>query len=166
MLRSYQGNMPKIHPEAWVDESAQVIGKVEIGSKSSIWPLACLRGDVAQIKVGAYTNIQDGTMVHIGYGVDTIVGDYVTIGHGAIIHGCKIASGVLVGMGAIILDDAEIGENSIVAAGTLVPPGKKMPANSLIMGSPAKVVRELRPEEVEASRENTLEYVRLIDEYK
>lgn len=166
MIRPYKGEMPKIHPEAWVDESAQVIGKVEIGAKSSIWPLACLRGDVAAIKVGSHSNIQDGTMVHVAHGLDTIIGDYVTIGHGAVIHGCTINSGVLVGMGAIILNGAEIGENSIIAAGALVSPGKKMPANSLIMGSPAKLVRQLREEEIKASLENTLDYVKLIDDYK
>lgn len=158
--------MPRIHPEAWVDESAQVIGRVEIGAKSSIWPLVCIRGDVAEIRIGSYSNVQDGTMIHIGYGIDTIIEDYVTIGHGAVIHGCKIGSGVLVGMGAVILDEAEIGENSIVAAGSLVPPGKRMPANSLIMGSPAKVVRELTTQEIEASRKNALEYIRLMDYYK
>lgn len=166
MIRPYKGEMPKTHPETWIDDSAQVIGKVEIGAKSSVWPLACLRGDVAAIKVGSYSNIQDGTMVHVGYGVDTVIGDYVTIGHGAVIHGCTVNSGVLIGMGAIILDGAVIGENSIVAAGALVPPGKKMPANSLIMGSPAKLVRQLRAEEINGSRENALEYVNLINDYK
>lgn len=166
MIRPYKVELPKIDPESWIDENAQVIGKVEIGAKSSIWPLACLRGDVAAIKVGSHSNIQDGTMVHVGYGVNTVIGDYVTIGHGAVIHGCIINSGVLVGMGAIILDGAEIGENSIVAAGALVAPGKKMPANSLIMGSPAKLVRQLREEEIKGSRENALEYVKLIDDYK
>lgn len=166
MLRSFQGIFPQVHSTAWVDESAQVIGAVEIGEKSSIWPLACLRGDVAQIRVGKYTNIQDGTMVHVGYGVDTVIEDYVTIGHGAILHGCQIKSGVLVGMGAIILDGAKIGANSIVAAGSLVPPGKEMSGRSLIMGSPAKVVRELTEEELKASQENNLAYVNLMKEYK
>jgi len=166
MIRAYQGEHPQIDREAWVDESAQVIGKVVIGAQSGIWPLACLRGDVARIKVGSFTNIQDGTMVHVGYGVDTIIEDYVTIGHGSVIHGCTIRSGVLVGMGAIILDGAEIGENSLVAAGSLIAPGKKMPANSLIMGSPAKVVRKLHLEEIAGSRKNALEYLKLAGDYK
>lgn len=166
MLRSFRGIFPQVHSSAWVDESAQIIGAVEIGEESSIWPLACLRADVAQIKVGKGTNIQDGTMVHVGYGVDTIIGDYVTVGHGAILHGCRIENEVLIGMGAILLDGVKIGANSIVAAGSIVAPGKEFPQGSLIMGSPAKVVRELTQVERENCQENNSAYIHLINDYK
>src|SRR5262252_5768186 len=121
MLRPFRGVLPRVHPTAFVDDSAQVIGDVEIGEESSVWMSAVLRGDVHWIRVGRRTNIQDGTIVHVMNGTHpTAIGDEVTIGHGAIIHGCTIDNLCLIGMGAIVLNGARIGSGSIVAAGTLV----------------------------------------------
>lgn len=149
MLRPYRSIHPTVHESAFVDQSAQVIGDVHLGEEGSIWPNCVVRGDVNYIRIGARTNVQDGTIVHVMREPShpTIIGDDVTIGHGAIIHGCTIASRVLIGMGAILLNGCRIGEGSIIAAGTLVPEGVDIPAGSLIMGSPAKVRRQLTPEE-------------------
>ncbi|MDE3156523.1 MAG: gamma carbonic anhydrase family protein [Acidobacteriota bacterium] len=144
MLRAYRSILPRIHPTAFVDESAQVIGDVEIGEASSVWMCVVIRGDVHRIRIGQRSNIQDGTIVHVMKDTHaTTIGDDVTIGHGAIIHGCTIGNRCLIGMGAIILNGAEIGEGSIVAAGTLVVEGAKIPPRSLVMGSPGKVRRAL-----------------------
>ncbi|HUC75957.1 MAG TPA: gamma carbonic anhydrase family protein [Vicinamibacterales bacterium] len=139
-----------MHPSAFIDQSAQVIGDVEIGEESSIWMCAVLRGDVHAIRVGRRTNIQDGTIVHVMTGTHpTTIGDHVTIGHGAIVHGCTIESQCLVGMGAILLDGAHIGSGSVVAAGTLIVENVRVPPKSLVMGSPGKVKRLLTRAEIE-----------------
>ena len=142
MLRPYRGRLPVVHATAYVDASAQVIGDVEIGEESSVWMNAVVRGDVHRIRIGRRSNVQDGTIVHVMHGTHpTVVGDEVTIGHGAIVHGCSIASRVLIGMGAIVLNGASIGEDCIIAAGTLVTEGAVIPPRSLVMGSPGKVRR-------------------------
>ena len=149
MLRPYRGTSPRVHPTAFVDESAQVIGDVEIGEESSVWMCAVLRGDVHWIKVGRRSNIQDGSVVHAMTRTHpTSIGDNVTIGHAAVVHGCTIEHGCLIGMGAILLNGAHIGAGSIVAAGTLVVEGMKVPAKSLVMGSPGKVKRLLTQAEI------------------
>ncbi|HEX7137622.1 MAG TPA: gamma carbonic anhydrase family protein [Vicinamibacterales bacterium] len=149
MLRPYRGTAPRVHPSAFIDESAQVIGDVEIGEESSVWMCAVLRGDVHSIRVGRRTNIQDGTVVHVMTGTHaTQIGDKVTIGHGAIVHGCTIEDHCLIGMGAILLDGVQVGSGSIVAAGTLLVEGMKVPPRSLVMGSPGKVRRLLTQAEV------------------
>jgi carbonic anhydrase/acetyltransferase-like protein (isoleucine patch superfamily) len=149
VLRPYRGVLPRVHPSAFVDESAQVIGDVEIGEESSVWMCAVLRGDVHSIRVGRRTNIQDGTIVHVMRGTHaTAIGDHVTIGHGAVIHGCTIEDQCLIGMGAILLDGSHVGSGSIVAAGTLLVEGMKVPPKSLVMGSPGKVKRLLTQAEV------------------
>lgn len=136
--------MPRVHPSAFIDDSAQVIGDVEIGEESGVWMCAVLRGDVHAIRVGRRTNIQDGTIVHVMTGTHpTTIGDHVTIGHGAIVHGCTIENQCLIGMGAILLNGAHVGTCSIVAAGTLVTENMKVPPKSLVMGSPGKVKRLL-----------------------
>src|SRR5262245_13282298 len=141
--------MPRVHPTAFVDDSAQVIGDVEIGEESSVWMSAVLRGDVNSIRVGRRTNIQDGTVVHVASGTHpTTIGNSVTIGHGAIVHGCTIDDQCLIGMGAILLDGSHVGTGSIVAAGTLVVEGMKVPPKSLVMGSPGKVKRLLTQAEI------------------
>jgi carbonic anhydrase/acetyltransferase-like protein (isoleucine patch superfamily) len=141
--------VPRVHPSAFIDESAQVIGDVEIGEESSVWMCAVLRGDVHQIRVGRRTNIQDGTIVHVMNGTHpTAIGDEVTIGHGAILHGCTIEDQCLIGMGAILLNGAHVGAGSILAAGTLLVEGMKVPAKSLVMGSPGKVKRLLTHSEI------------------
>ncbi len=144
VLRAYRGTSPRIHPTAFVDASAQVIGDVEIGEESSVWMCAVIRGDVHWIKVGRRTSIQDGTIVHAMTGTHpTSIGDNVTIGHAAVIHGCTIEDQCLIGMGAILLNGSHVGTGSIVAAGTLLVEGQKIPPRSLVMGSPGKVKRLL-----------------------
>lgn len=160
MLRSYKGRLPAVHPTAWVDESAQVIGDVEIGEASSVWMNVVIRGDVHRIRIGRRTNIQDGTVVHVMRGTHpTTIGDEVTIGHAAVIHGCTLADRILVGMGAIILNGAEVGEDSIVAAGALLTEGVRIPPRSLVMGSPGKVRRPLTDDEVASIRDYAERYV-------
>jgi gamma-carbonic anhydrase len=161
MLRPYRGRLPVVDPTAYIDTSAQVIGDVEIGAESSVWMNVVVRGDVNAIRIGARTNVQDGTIVHVMHDTHpTSLGDDVTIGHGAIVHGCTVESRVLIGMGAILLNGARVGEDSIVAAGSLVPEGAVIPARSLAMGSPAKVRRSLSDEEVASILEYSRNYVR------
>ena len=149
MLRPYRGQLPRVHPTAFIDASAQVIGDVEIGEESSVWMCAVIRGDVHWIRVGRRTSIQDGTVVHAMTGTHpTSIGDNVTIGHGAIVHGCTNENLCLIGMGAILLNGARVGAGSIVAAGTLLTENMKVPPKSLVMGSPGKVRRLLTQAEV------------------
>jgi carbonic anhydrase/acetyltransferase-like protein (isoleucine patch superfamily) len=153
--------MPVVDPTAFVDDSAQVIGDVFLGAESSLWMNVVVRGDVNAIRIGRRSNVQDGTVVHVMRGTHpTDIGDEVTIGHGALIHGCTIAARVLVGMGAIVLDGAVIGEDSIVAAGTLVVEGTVVPPRSLVMGSPGRVKRSLTDEEVASIAGYAERYVR------
>jgi carbonic anhydrase/acetyltransferase-like protein (isoleucine patch superfamily) len=149
VLRAFRGQLPRVHATAFVDDSAQVIGDVEIGEESSVWMCAVIRGDVHWIRVGRRTSIQDGAVVHAMTGTHpTSIGDNVTIGHAAVVHGCTIDNQCLIGMGAILLNGAHIGTGSIVAAGALVTEGMKVPAKSLVMGSPGKVKRLLTQAEV------------------
>jgi len=149
VLRPYRSTSPRVHPTAFVDASAQVIGDVEIGEESSVWMCAVIRGDVHWIRVGRRTSIQDGTVVHAMTGAHpTTIGDNVTIGHGAIVHGCTIENLCLIGMGAILLNGARVGAGSIVAAGTLLTENMKVPPKSLVMGSPGKVRRLLTQAEM------------------
>ena len=167
MLRPYRGRLPVVHASAFVDDSAQVIGDVEIGEDSSIWMTVVVRGDVNVIRIGRRTNIQDGTIVHVMHDTHpTRIGDEVTVGHGAIIHGCTIHDRVLVGMGAIVLNGATIGADSIVAAGALVVEGATIPPRSLVMGSPGKVKRTLTDAEVASIREYAENYVRYKQDYQ
>ncbi len=166
MIKPYRGIHPKIGERVFIAENATVIGDVEIGNDSSIWFGAILRGDVNYIKVGECTSIQDGSVVHVTRETHpTVIGSYVTVGHGVKLHGCVVEDVCLIGIGAIILDGAVIGEGSIVAAGTLVPPGKKFPPRSLIMGFPAQVKRSLSDEEVEGLKAHALRYVEYKDIY-
>ena len=149
MIRVYRGVSPRVHPTAFVDDSAQVIGDVEIGEESGIWMCAVVRGDVNVIRIGKRSNIQDGTVVHAMTGThETTIGDNVTFGHAAVIHGCTIEHQCLVGMGAILLNGARIGAGSIVAAGTLIVENMTVPPKSLVMGSPGKVKRLLTQAEI------------------
>ena len=150
MLRPYKGIWPKLGLGVYVDQSAQVIGDVELGDHASVWMGAVLRGDVHSIRIGAYSNVQDNCVVHVfKEKFPTVVADHVTVGHSVTLHGCRIDSYCLIGMGATILNGAHVGERSIVAAGTLVPEGMEVPAGSLVMGLPAKVRRPLNAEERE-----------------
>lgn len=150
--------LPAIHPDTYVAEGAVVVGKAVLKQGVSVWYNAVVRADVAEIVIGQYSNIQDNCVVHVDYDVPTIVGDYVTVGHGAILHACKIGNNTLIGMGAIILDRAIIPENCLVAAGSLVPPGKTFAPGSLILGNPAKVVRTLTEDEIKHLSEHALSY--------
>ena len=142
--------MPRIHPTAYIDDSAQVIGDVEIGERSSVWMTVVIRGNVHHIRIGRRSNVQDGTIVHVMKDTHaTVIGDDVTIGHAAVVHGCTIEDRCLIGMGAILLNGARIGSGSIVAAGTLVVEGMQVPPRSLVMGSPGKVKRGLTDAEVD-----------------
>ncbi len=156
---------PLLDPETFVAPGAAVIGRVVLKKGASVWFNAVLRADIADIVVGEYSNVQDNSVLHVDYDVPVIVGDYVTIGHGAILHACKIGNNTLVGMGAVILDRAIIGNNCLVAAGSLVPPGKTFPDGSLILGSPATVVRTLTEAEKEHIIKNARDYYDLWQGY-
>ena len=167
MLRPFRGVSPRIHPTAFIDDSAQVIGDVDIGEESSVWMCAVVRGDVNAIRVGRRTNIQDGAVVHVMSATHpTTIGDNVTIGHGAIVHGCTIESQCLIGMGAILLNGAHVGSGSIVAAGALVVENMKVPPKSLVMGSPGKVKRLLTHAEIAEIQTYADRYVAYQREYR
>lgn len=167
MLRPYRTVLPRVHATAFIDESAQVIGDVEIGEESGVWMNAVLRGDVNSIRIGRQTNIQDGCVVHVMRGTHaTHIGNQVTIGHAAVLHGCTIKDRCLIGMGAIVLNGAEIGEESIIAAGTLITEGTKVPPRSLMMGSPGVRRRELRDEEVAGILAYAQRYVEYRKDYQ
>jgi carbonic anhydrase/acetyltransferase-like protein (isoleucine patch superfamily) len=161
MLRPFRSINPTVSPSAFVDESAQVIGDVHIGSESSLWMNVVVRGDINFILIGARTNIQDLTCVHVVRETHpAVIGDNVTIGHSAVVHGCTIEDRCLIGMGAILLNGCRIGTGSIVAAGALVPEGMEIPPGSLVMGMPAKVRRPLTAEEDASIQRYADNYVR------
>ena len=161
MLRPYKSVLPTVDPTAYVDASAQVIGDVHLGAESSVWMNVVVRGDVNHVRIGARSNIQDLTLVHVMRDTHpAIIGDDVTVGHGAVVHGCTIEDRCLIGMGAILLNGCRIGTGSIVAAGTVVPEGMQIPPGSMAMGVPAKVRRALTREEDESIRWYADNYVR------
>lgn len=167
MIRSHHGRMPQIAASAYIDPQAVVIGDVSIGELSSVWPCVVIRGDVNWIRIGSRTNIQDGCVLHVYKDTHPLqLADAVTVGHGAILHGCTIESRVLIGMGAILLNGARIGENSIVAAGTLVPEGTVVPPGSLFMGHPGKFRRALTPEDQASIQAYADRYVEYAESYK
>ena len=161
MLRPFRGVVPTVAPSAFVDQSAQVIGDVHIGPESSVWMNVVIRGDVNHIRIGNRTNIQDGTVVHVMRDPPhpTVVGDDVTVGHGAVLHGCTVANRCLIGMGAILLNGSSVGEDCIVAAGTLLPEGMAVPGRSLVMGSPGRVRRALTDDEIAFILQSAQNYV-------
>ncbi len=165
MVIKYKKSTPKIHVNSFIADSADVIGDVIIGDKTTIWFNAVLRGDMAAIRIGENSNVQDGCVVHCDAGVDTIIGDGVTVGHNAILHSSHIGDNCLIGMGATVLR-AKIGDNCIVGAGALVTSGKEIPPNSLVLGSPAKVARQLTEEEISSIKNNGEHYVELGEEYR
>lgn len=167
MVRPYRGVMPRIASSAYVDLSAQVIGDVVIGERSSVWLNVSIRGDVNHIRVGNETSIQDNTVLHVDHDVyPCLIGNRVTVGHSAVLHGCVIEDGVLIGIGAIVLNGARIGAGAVVAAGALVPERMEVPPNSLVMGAPAKVRRDVTPQERERFEKNCDNYVRITAIYK
>ena len=168
MIHAFQGKVPKVHGTAFVEASAHVIGDVEIGEHSSVWFHTVIRGDVNHIRIGHHTNIQDGTVIHVNrdpaHAVE--IGDHVTLGHAVRLHGARIASHCLIAIGAIILDGVVMEEESIVAAGSLVTPGTRIPRRTLMMGSPARPRRALTDEDLALIRRPTDNYVRLKDLYR
>ena len=164
MIKPFRGVHPQIHPTAFVEESAQVIGDVDLGEESSIWFNTVVRGDVHYIRIGNRSNVQDNSVIHVRNGSHpTILEDQVTVGHSVTLHGCYVEQGALIGIGSIVLDDARIGALSIVAAGALVSPGTVVPPRSLVMGIPAKVKRELTETELDQLSifwKNYVEYTR------
>lgn len=158
----YEGTAPTLHNGVFIAPGAVVLGRVTLGRDANVWYNAVLRGDVHDIIIGERTNIQDLSMVHATTGVSpTIIGDDVTVGHRAILHGCRVGNGCLIGMGAILLDGVEIGENSLVGAGAMIPPGKKFPPNSVILGAPGRVQRQVSDAEIESFMESARHYVAL-----
>ena len=167
MLRAFKTVFPSIDPSAYVDHSAQIIGDVHVGPESSVWMNVVIRGDVNRIRIGARTNIQDLTLVHVMRDTHpTTLGDNVTVGHSAVIHGCTIEDRCLIGMGAILLNGCRIGTGSIVAAGALVPEGMVVPPGSMVMGMPAKVKRPLTGEEDASIKWYADNYVRYRLDYQ
>jgi len=173
MIMKFREWSPKLDKNAWIADGASVIGRVEMGEDSAVWFGCVVRGDVHYIKIGDRSNIQDLSMIHITHhkrddmsdGNPTIIGNDVTVGHRVMLHGCTIEDACLIGMSATILDGAVIGKESIVGAGSLVTKNKKFPPRSLIMGSPAKVVRELREDEVAELYASAIRYVSFKNEY-
>lgn len=160
MIRAYRGVLPKIAASAYIDQSAQVIGDVAVGERSSIWPNVTARGDVNWIRIGDDTNIQDNCVLHCDADFFPLaIGNRVTVGHLAMLHGCTIEDDCLIGIGAIVLNGAKIGSGSVIAAGAVVPEGVEVPPGSMVMGVPAKVKRPLTEDERERFRQNAKHYV-------
>jgi gamma-carbonic anhydrase len=167
MVRPYRGVMPRIAHSAYIDPSAQIIGDVVIGERSSVWPNVAIRGDVNYIRIGDETSIQDNSVLHVDHDVyPCLVGNRVTVGHRVVLHGCTVEDGALIGIGAVILNGARIGAGAVVAAGALVPEGMEIPPNTLAMGMPARVRRDVTPEEKERFRKNCDNYVKITAIYK
>jgi gamma-carbonic anhydrase len=167
MIKPFNNISPKIHETAFITDDAIVIGDVGIGENASVWFGSILRGDVNFIRIGAGTNIQDGTIIHVSSKThSTILENDITVGHRVTLHGCYVESECLIGIGAIILDGARIGKNSLVAAGSLVTPGTQVPPGSMVMGSPAKVKRPLTDDEIDSIRRSATRYVKLAAIYK
>lgn len=167
MIRPFRGVHPQIHPTAYVDPSAQVIGDVHLGAEASIWCNCTVRGDMYHIRIGDRSNVQDNSVIHTRTGSHpTILEEEVTVGHSVTLHGCYVERGSLIGIGSILLDDARIGERSLVAAGSLVSPGTIIPPRSLVMGIPARVKRPLTDEEVAGLDLFWQNYVQFSGEYR
>lgn len=172
MIRAFRGVLPTLGARVYVDEQSCVLGDVAIGDDSSVWPFAVLRGDVNRIRIGARTSVQDNAVLHVTHdgpyspgGVALDIGDDVTIGHGVILHACSIGHRCLLGMGSIVLDRAVLEDEVLLAAGSLVSPGKRLKGGWLYRGSPAQPARELTAEEREQLKYSAMNYVRLKDQY-
>ena len=166
MIKSFRDKNPMIHEHCFIAETANVIGDIVIGENSSIWYNVVIRADVNSVRIGKNTNIQDNSVIHNSDDFPTIIGDDVTVGHNAIVHACAVGNKVLIGMGAIVLDGAEIGDETIIGAGSIVTSGKKIPSGVLALGSPAKVIRELTVEEKKSLIDSAEKYVKLSKDHK
>jgi carbonic anhydrase/acetyltransferase-like protein (isoleucine patch superfamily) len=172
-IRTFAGMTPEIHPDAWLDPLCLVLGDVHIGARSSVWPGTVIRGDINRIRIGRDTNVQDGSVLHNSHdgpfmpgGAPLLIGDRVTIGHKAILHGCEIGDDCLIGMGAIIMDRAVLQPNVVVGAGSVVPGGKLLESGYLYVGAPARRVRELTEQELEYFGYSADHYVRLAGHHR
>ncbi|WP_043768947.1 gamma carbonic anhydrase family protein [Algiphilus aromaticivorans] len=168
MIRAFEGRHPELAAGAWVDEQAHVSGEVQLGEDASVWPMAVLRGDVNRITVGARSNIQDNSTLHVTHdgpyspgGIPLVVGEDVTVGHGVTLHACTVGDRCLIGMGSLVLDGAVLDDEVYLAAGSLVPPGKHLEGGWLYRGAPAKAARPLTDDERESLRYSAAHYVRL-----
>lgn len=159
-----EGRRPEVHPGAWVADSADVIGQVRMAEGASVWFGAVVRADLNTITIGRSSNVQDGAVIHVDRGRPTTIGDYVTVGHRAVLHCCTVHHRALVGMGAVVLDGAVIGEGALVGAGAVVAPGTEVPPGALVLGTPAKVVRDLGPQNAAKQQEWAERYRRLWEE--
>ena len=157
---------PQIAPSAWVADNAQVMGAVTMEADASVWFGATVRGDTEHITIGEGANIQDGSVLHADHGMPLKVGKHVTVGHMVMLHGCTIGDESLIGIGAVVLNGAKIGKNCLVGAGSLVTEGKEFPDGSMIMGTPAKVVRQLTPEHIQGLRESAKHYIENAHRFK
>jgi len=167
MIRAFRGVLPQAAESAYIDPSAQVIGDVIIGERSSVWPNVTIRGDVNYIRIGAETNVQDNAVLHVETATwPLFLGDRVTVGHSATLHGCAIEDECLIGVGAVVLNGAKVGRGSVIAAGALVPEGMEVPPGSVVMGVPAKVKRPVTEEERARFRTSAERYVNLRQIYK
>lgn len=166
MIMDFEGVTPRINKNTYISESVDIIGKVNVEENVNIWFGTRLRGDMNNIIIGENTNIQENSVVHVDINSPCIIGKNVTIGHGTIIHGCSISDNVIVGMGSIILNNAKIGKNTIIGAGSLVTQGKEFPEGVLILGNPAKVIRQLTEAEIESIQRSADNYVSLSKKYK
>lgn len=166
MLLPYKGIAPTVLGDVYIAEGAKIIGDVSLGSQSTVWFNAVLRGDLAPIRIGRSCNIQDGVIGHVNTDQPLVLDDEVSVGHGAIIHGCTIGKGTLIGMGAIVLNGAQIGEYALVGAGSIVTENKAIPPYTLSLGSPAKVVRELTDDDLQRMRRTMESYVTKGIEYR
>jgi len=164
---TYNGITPKIHPSVFITEGVKIIGDVEIGEDSSIWYNVVIRGDVHYIRIGKRTNVQDLSMLHVTHDYFPLtIGDNVTIGHSVALHGATIKNNILIGIGAIILDGSVINDNCLIAAGTLVREGVEIPPGVLYAGVPGKIIRDLRPDEIERITQNAQNYVNYVQNYR
>lgn len=158
MIKELKGKKPNIDKDAFIAETASVLGDVTLGEGSSIWYGAVARGDIAPIIIGKFSNIQDNATIHNETNIPAIVGDYTVVGHNAIIHGCTIGNNCLIGMGSIILNRAVVGDNCIIGAGSLITQGKVIPPNSMVVGTPGKVLRQVTDDELEKVKKNAIRY--------
>lgn len=172
VVRSYLGIKPSLGKRVYIDDSAQIIGQIDIGDEVSIWPLVSARGDVNFIKIGKNTNIQDNTVLHVTRplagteeGFPLLIGENVTVGHSVVLHGCTIKNYCLIGMGAIVLDGAKINDYVMVAAGSVVPPNQVLESGYLYMGSPARQARKLKKTEIDWIKKSAINYIELKNEY-
>jgi gamma-carbonic anhydrase len=166
MIRTFHGIAPQVALSAYIDPSAQIIGDVVIGERSSVWPNASLRGDTGPIRIGSETSIQDNCVLHLDEGFPLTVGDRVTVGHSVTLHGCTVENDTLIGIGSIILNGARIGKGSVVAAGALVPEGMEVAPSTLVMGVPARPRRTVTPEEQARFHEGVAHYVEKAKAYR